>query len=154
MDSFELEIDEQSRIGSEFMARVVNEIRRAASTEKASRKLTQQAIADKIGTSRAVINRQMQGLENLGARRIAEILWAMGWEPHFEARRIPAGENQTIHPKSGAAAMHDRVKSRPRRASALDEPKQVTQNPDSLQNVISSAAEAAYAEPARLEENA
>jgi hypothetical protein len=94
MNSFDLEIDEQSRIGSEFMARVVNEIRRAVASEKGSRKLTQQAIADKIGTSRAVINRQIQGLENLSARRIAEILWAIGWEPYFEARKIPAGQNQ------------------------------------------------------------
>jgi hypothetical protein len=93
MNSFELEIDEKSRVGSEFMARVVNEIRRAVASEKGSRKLTQQAMADKIGTSRAVINRQIQGLENLTARRIGELLWAIGWEPHFEARRIPVGEN-------------------------------------------------------------
>ena len=96
MDSFELELDEQSRVGSEFMARVVNEIRRAVASEKATRKLTQQAIADKIGTSRAVINRQIQGLENLSARRIGEILWAIGWEPYFEARRKPIGENQNL----------------------------------------------------------
>jgi hypothetical protein len=154
MDSFELELDEQSRIGSEFMARVVNEIRRAAAIEKASRKLTQQAIADKIGTSRAVVNRQMQGLENLGARRIAEILWAMGWEPYFEARRIPVGENQTLYPQSGASAITAKEGRRPRRASALDAPKQTTQDPDTLQKVISSAAEAAYVEPERLKENA
>jgi hypothetical protein len=94
MTSFELEIDEQSRIGSEFMARVANEIRRAASIEKATRKITQQAIADKIGTSRAVVNREMSGLENLTARRTAELLWALGWEAHFEARKIPASGNQ------------------------------------------------------------
>jgi hypothetical protein len=93
MTSYELEIDEKSYVGSTFMARVVNEIRRAASIEKASRKITQEAIAKKIGTSRAVINREMQGLENLSSRRIAEILWALGWEPHFEARKIPVGEN-------------------------------------------------------------
>jgi hypothetical protein len=93
MNSFELEIDDKSRVGSMFMARVVNEIRRAAAIEKASRKITQQAIAEKIGTSRAVVNREMQGLENLSSRRIAELLWALGWEPHFEARKIPAGEN-------------------------------------------------------------
>jgi hypothetical protein len=119
MDSFELEIDEQSRIGSEFMARVVNEIRRAAATEKATRKLTQQSIADKIGTSRAVINRQMQGLENLGARRIAEILWAVGWEPYFEARQIPIGENQTLHPPSGASAIIGKESKPPAVPSAL-----------------------------------
>jgi hypothetical protein len=93
MTSYELEIDEQSHVGSMFMARVANEIRRAASIEKASRKITQQAIAKKIGTSRAVVNREMQGLENLSSRRIAELLWALGWEPYFEARKIPTGEN-------------------------------------------------------------
>src|ERR1022692_1229522 len=94
MNSFELDIiDEKSRAGSEFMARVVNEIRRALVTEKGTRKITQQSIAEKIGTSRAVINRQVQGFENLGARRIGELLWAIGWEPYFEARKIPDGVN-------------------------------------------------------------
>lgn len=95
MDFFDLEIDEKSRAGSEFMARVVNEIRRAIATEKTKRKITQQGIADAVGTSRAVINRQVQGYENLTARRIAEILWAIGWEPHFEAKQIPTGCNQS-----------------------------------------------------------
>lgn len=95
MDFFDLEIDEKSRAGSEFMARVVNEIRRAIATEKVKRKITQQGIADAVGTSRAVINRQVQGYENLTARRIAEILWAIGWEPHFEAKQIPTGDNQS-----------------------------------------------------------
>jgi hypothetical protein len=96
MNSVELEIDEKSYIGSMFMARVANEIRRAAAIEKAARKITQQAIADKIGTSRAVVNREMRGLENLTARRAAELLWALGWEPHFEARKIPIGDNQCV----------------------------------------------------------
>jgi hypothetical protein len=100
MNSFELEIDEQSYVGAMFMARVANEIRRAAAIEKTSRKITQQAIADKIGTSRAVVNREMQGLENLSARRIAELLWALGWEPHFEARKIPDGDNQCLKTES------------------------------------------------------
>jgi hypothetical protein len=99
-ESFELEMDEQSQIGSEFMARVNNEIRRAMAVEKSSRKITQQAIADKIGTSRHVVNRQVQGMENLGARRIAELLWAIGWEPYFEARKIPERDNQFCMRKS------------------------------------------------------
>lgn len=89
MNSYELEIDEKSDVGMTFMARVASEIRRAALEEKAGRKITQQAIAEKVGTSRAVINREMSGLENLTARRTAEILWALGWEPYFEARKIP-----------------------------------------------------------------
>lgn len=88
-DSEVLEIDEQSMVGSTYMAHVANEIRRAASIEKKSRKITQQAIAEKIGTSRSVVNREMSGLENLSARRTAELLWALGWEPVFKARKIP-----------------------------------------------------------------
>jgi hypothetical protein len=95
MSSFELDIvDEKSRAGSEFMDRVAKELRRALIEEKSSRKITQQAIADKIGTSRAVVNREVQGLENLSSRRIGELFWALGWEPHFEARKIPFGQNQ------------------------------------------------------------
>lgn len=92
----ELEIDQKSQVGSMFMARVANEIKRAATIEKSKRKLTQQAIADKVGTSRAVINREMSGVENLTARRTAEILWAIGWEPYFEARPIPEGNNEFV----------------------------------------------------------
>jgi len=84
------------------MARVVDEVRRAVATEKTRRKLTQQAIAEKIGTSRAVVNRQIGGLENLTARRIGELLWAIGWEPHFEARPIPEGNNEIIRPAASA----------------------------------------------------
>jgi len=114
MNSFEIETDEKSQVGSEFMAQVSNEIRRALLTEKKTRKITQQEIAEAIGTSRSVINRQVQGLENLSARRIAELLWAMGWEPHFEARQIPHGANDitksaitrgvTIHPPASATS--------------------------------------------------
>jgi hypothetical protein len=101
MNSFELDIvDEKSRAGSEFMARVITEIQRALANEKLSRKLTQQSIAEKIGTSRAVINRQVQGFENLSARRIGELLWAIGWEPYFEARKPPMGENQFVPKKN------------------------------------------------------
>ncbi len=136
-ESFEIEIDEKSRVGSEFMARVVNEIRRALAAEKATRKLTQQDIADRIGTSRAVINRQVQGFENLGARRIAEILWAIGWEPHFEARRIPDGVNEIIPPSAHAPTATE-PDDRKERASALDAAK-----PDKEKKP--SAAAAAYA---------
>lgn len=101
MTSFELDIvDEKSLAGSSFVARVAKEIRRALAAEKTSRKLTQQALADKIGTSRAVVNREVQGLENLTARRIGELLWAMGWEPYFEARKSDYTGNEFEAPLS------------------------------------------------------
>jgi hypothetical protein len=94
MPSFNFDIGEQARVGARFISDVRDELQRALTIEKSKRKITQQQIAEKLGTSRAVINRQLMGLENLGLRRVAEILWAIGWEPHFESRKIPAGENQ------------------------------------------------------------
>ena len=94
MSSFELDlIDEKTRAGIEFLTNVVHEMRRALIIEKSSRKITQQSIADKIGTSRHVINRELQGLENVSARRIGEYFWSIGWEPHFEAKKSRDREN-------------------------------------------------------------
>jgi hypothetical protein len=103
MTSFELDIiDEKSRAGSEFMFRIAQELQRAFLAEKKANKITQQSIAEKLDTSRAVINRQLHGLENIGSRRVGELLWAMGWEPHFEARKIPERDNQFCMQKASA----------------------------------------------------
>jgi HTH domain len=93
MPSFNFDIGEKDRVGSRFVSDVRDELQRALAIEKSERKITQQQIAEKLGTSRAVINRQIMGLENMGIRRVAEILWAIGWKPNFEAQKIPAGEN-------------------------------------------------------------
>jgi transcriptional regulator with XRE-family HTH domain len=102
-DESELDIiDEKSRAGSEFMFRIAQELQRAFLAEKKEHKITQQSIAERLGTSRAVINRQLQGLENIGSRRIGELFWALGWEPYFEARKIPDRDNQFCMQKSSA----------------------------------------------------
>ena len=100
MPSYEYRIDERSRAGSRFITSVNNELRHALVIEKSERKLTQQAIADKLGVNRSVINRRFMGLENMTARSIGELLWAIGWEPHFEARQIELnyGDNEFIEP--------------------------------------------------------
>jgi hypothetical protein len=93
-DELELDIiDEKSRAGSEFMFRIAQELQRAFLAEKKEHKITQQSIAEKLETSRAVINRQLQGLENIGSRRIGELFWALGYEPYFEARKISERDN-------------------------------------------------------------
>jgi hypothetical protein len=149
IEPFEIEIDEQSRATSEFMGRVVNEIRRALAAEKGKRRLTQQEIAEKIGTSRAVINRQVQGLENLGAKRIAEILWAIGWEPYFEARPIPRGANEL--PKAqinfeGETVQLAKRNDGDKRASALTDARKGSNQgkPSYDQPVLSLAQDNAY----------
>jgi hypothetical protein len=111
MPSFNFDIGEKDRVGSRFVSDVRDELQRALAIEKSERKITQQQIAEKLGTSRAVINRQIMGLENMGIRRVAEILWAIGWKPNFEAQKIPAGEN--LNPPVEIAARGVKVEVSP-----------------------------------------
>jgi hypothetical protein len=105
MNSFDLDIiSEKERAGSEFMFRIAQELQRAFLAEKTAHKITQQSIADQLDTSRAVINRQLQGLENIGSRRIGELFWALGYEPYFEARKIPERDNEFCVLKAKEAA--------------------------------------------------
>lgn len=105
MNSFDLDIiSEKERAGSEFMFRIAQELQRAFLTEKKAHKITQQGIAETLDTSRAVINRQLQGLENIGSRRIGELFWALGYEPFFEARKIPETDNEFCVLKAKAAS--------------------------------------------------
>jgi hypothetical protein len=96
MPSLEYKIDELASVSARFLSDVRDELQRALFTEKKERKVTQQAIADKLGVNRSVVNRQFMGLENITVKRAAELLWAIGWEPHFEARKREAadGENE------------------------------------------------------------
>jgi transcriptional regulator with XRE-family HTH domain len=87
MISFEYDIGGKSRAGARFISRVRREVQRAFASEKAERKLTQQDIATKLGVNRSVINRQLSGLDNMTLRSAAELLWAIGWEPVFEAQK-------------------------------------------------------------------
>ena len=122
MPSFEFDIGEKERAGSRFLSDVRDEIQRALATEKSFRKITQQEIANLLDTSRAVINRQIVGYENIGIKRVAEILWAIGWEPHFEARRLPDSLNE-IRPPAATAPRDSDSDNRPG-ASALDDKKE------------------------------
>jgi len=138
MSSFNFDIGEKERAGSRFLSDVRDELQRALATEKSRRRITQQEIANVLETSRAVINRQIIGLENIGIKRVAEILWAIGWEPHFEARPIPAGDKDIIRPGASAPTEPDH-ENRKAGASALDQKRRE-------ENRTSSAAEMAYAE--------
>jgi hypothetical protein len=109
MSTFELDIGEQARVSLDFLDQVINEFQRAVSLERETRKVTQQSIAEKIGTSRAVVNRQVQGLENLSARRIAELFWAIGWQPRFSAHKIPRGDNNFVGGQSSNVQLYKSI---------------------------------------------
>jgi nucleoid DNA-binding protein len=101
MTSYMFEIGEKARKASRFIGHVRAELQRALVAEKASRKLTQQKLADALGVNRSVINRQLMGTENLTLRSVAELGWALGWEPHFEMRKKTPRGNHV--PQTGSA---------------------------------------------------
>lgn len=98
MSSYEFNIGAKARAGTRFLSDVRDEIHRAFSVEKGKRKITQLMIAERLGVNRSVVNRQIMGLENLTVKSIGELLWAIGWEPHFEARELDEfGANHMPH---------------------------------------------------------
>lgn len=137
MTSYEFDIGEKERAGSRFLSDVRDELQRALAVEKSHRKVTQQDIANILETSRAVINRQIVGYENIGIKRVAEILWAIGWEPHFEARRIPHGDNIIVRPSASLPSGTNTENVKPRASALANEP--VEQKPRT-------AADLAYAD--------
>lgn len=83
MPSYLYDIGERGRAVARFIAHVRSELQMAYAHERAKRKLTQQAIADKLAVNRSVVNRQLTGIENMTVRSVAELAWAIGWEPNF-----------------------------------------------------------------------
>lgn len=89
MTSFVYDIGEKERAGSRFIAHVRSEVQDAFLEEKKLRKITQQQLATKLGVNRSVVNRQLMGLDKMTLRSVAELLWAMGWDPEFKATKEP-----------------------------------------------------------------
>ena len=83
MPLFTFDIGDRARNVSRFIAGVRSELQRAFAHERKTNRLTQQNIAAKLGVHRSVINRQLMGFENMTVRSVADLAWAMGWEPEF-----------------------------------------------------------------------
>ncbi len=100
MNSFHYDIGDKARAGARFISLVRRELQNAYSSEKKTRKLTQQEIATKLGVNRSSINRQLIGTENLTLRSVGELLWAIGWKPVFSAERIEGDDsaNEFVEP--------------------------------------------------------
>ena len=71
---------------------------RALSQRKSEGGLPQQALAEKLGMQRSLINRQLAGEANLSLRSLADLAWAMDMEISFELKKpmANAGQNQPI----------------------------------------------------------
>ena len=97
MTSFHFDIGSRARHAGRFIGRVRGELLRALAEKKAKAALPQQALAEKLGIERALINRQLSGEENLSLRSLADLAWAMDMEISFELKQptSSAGQNQS-----------------------------------------------------------
>ena len=98
MTSFHFDIGSRARHAGRFIGRVRGELLRALAEKKAKDALPQQALAEKLGIERSLINRQLSGEENLSLRSLADLAWAMDMEISFELKQptSSAGQNQSI----------------------------------------------------------
>lgn len=99
--SFQIKMDAKARASARFFARVVEELQKAMTEERAGSKLTQQKVATALGVNRSVVNRRLLGRDNLTVKTIGELAWALGRVPTFSLEK-PAriGANETVRPSA------------------------------------------------------
>lgn len=121
--SYELKIDPKSRAAGRFIGHVRKALVSAAIDEKKETGVNQNQIATRLGVNRSVINRLLRGEANLTLRSVAEIAWALGWEPVFSLRRrVPDGAKRNhfepaaadrlvVKPATGTTATNPMLRS-------------------------------------------
>jgi transcriptional regulator with XRE-family HTH domain len=95
---FHFDIGERARHAGRFIGRVRGELLRALSQRKREAGVSQQGLARKLDTERALINRQLSGEANLSLRSLADLAWAMDMEISFELKEptAKAGQNRPM----------------------------------------------------------
>lgn len=81
MTSFQLSVSPHRRVAARFVNNVRRRLQRAYA-EAAGIKQTD--IARELGVHRSVINRQLRGYQDMTIGRVAELSWALGYEPVFD----------------------------------------------------------------------
>jgi DNA-binding phage protein len=112
--SFHFDIGSRARHAGRFIGRVRNELLRALAEKKAKAAFPQQALAEKLGVERSLINRQLAGEANLSLRSLADLAWAMDMEISFELKTptAKAGQNQLTHhqPMTTSTVQYGQIK--------------------------------------------
>jgi transcriptional regulator with XRE-family HTH domain len=112
--SFHFDIGSRARHAGRFIGRVRGELLKALAERKANAALPQQALAEKLGIERSLINRQLSGEANLTLRSLADLAWAMDMEISFELKEpaLDAGQNQPIRNQTMATSTvsHGQIK--------------------------------------------
>jgi transcriptional regulator with XRE-family HTH domain len=97
---FHFDIGSRARHAGRFIGRVRGELLRVLAEKKAKAGLPQQALAEKLGVKRSLINRQLSGEANLSLRSLADLAWAMDMEISFELKQ----------PMARATVRHGQIK--------------------------------------------
>jgi transcriptional regulator with XRE-family HTH domain len=116
---FHFDIGGRARHAGRFIGRVRGELLRALAEKKAKAGLSQQvfpqqALAEKLGVERSLINRQLSGEANLSLRSLADLAWAMDLEISFELKEpvARAGQNQPVlnQPMTTSTVQYGQIK--------------------------------------------
>ena len=114
MTSFHFDIGSRARHAGRFIGRVRGELLRVLAEKKAKAAFPQQALAEKLGIERSLINRQLSGEANLSLRSLADLAWAMDMEISFELKEpvARAGQNQPIldQPMTTSTVQYGQIK--------------------------------------------
>jgi transcriptional regulator with XRE-family HTH domain len=136
MTSFHFDIGSRARQAGRLIGRVRSELLRVLSERKAETGLSQQAVAQKLGVHRSLINRQLTGETNLTLRSIADLAWALGMDVSFELKKptVEAGQN---HPATTSTIEHGQIKylnGAARRGLPVTTPTEVEAEPPRLKS--------------------
>jgi transcriptional regulator with XRE-family HTH domain len=107
--SFHFEIGSRARHAGRFIGRVRGELLKALARRKTEGRVPQQALAEKLGIERSLINRQLAGESDISLRSLADLAWAMDMEISFELKQAEtkAGQNQ---PTTTSTVRHGQIK--------------------------------------------
>lgn len=73
----------------------ISQVKKKLIAKAIEKKISQKAVADKIGVDRSFITRILKGKTNITLRTLAEISWALGVEP--ELRLIEEDKNASYN---------------------------------------------------------
>ena len=91
--SFQIAIPQNRRAAARFIGKVRRTLQRALADNP---DIKRTEIADAIGVHRAVITRQLGGKKDISLGRVAELAWAMGYEPVFSLKRSSHDEGTNL----------------------------------------------------------
>lgn len=84
--SFEFSLNERDKASAKFMTKVHRALMREMIRTAKEKKMTRSDIARLLEIDRSAVSRALNGKSNLTIRTVSDLCWAMGVEPHFDAR--------------------------------------------------------------------